>query len=881
MPKRLKDLYFAKQQPHNWRAFITRSKFWFVLVLLLSLVFIPFGIYIDRHNSAIKKNEIHALEIAIQNKVNTFETMLSNMGGALNVVSQLPGIRAAINSQTEIAPDSITFLNELLLTFTRFEHIALINRTGKYRLFLKKELGQSIAVAPQKLGQLEDPAILSALQYGQENYAYVSSFYFEPSSLGGDLLQPSFYLSMPIFDKTGAFGGAIILKIALDLRYQRAAENAAPNSQFLHLDIFNGDWFVNELAPAKGLIGGSPATQTAVSVENPALWQAIQQHISGVFENEQGIYVYSSVIPFKLGNNELSWRFDPTHIDKYQYVFVNLLPWQNLHAKTPYLLQTLAAGMLFSSVLFVAFVVATRLEDSEFIKQKNQQLEDLYHLSDAIIDNLGAALIGIDQEGIITRFSHHAEILFGYEAEEVEGSNVKILMRADIAAKHDGFLSDYVKDTRAGLDKVRSILGKTRLLIAKAKDGTEFPVEIVVTKVPFGETFRFVGLITDISERIAMQEQISHALDRAQAATDQKTAFLAQISQDIRTPMDGIFGALQLVKYHPHPSAQDSIIEQSIFACKSMLSSMSNLLDIAKFEADSIDLACLPFNCLGLVDEIINDIKIPAKLKGVDIRLQGLEHFKDGWIGDPSRVKQILFNLAANAIKFTHKGHITITLGNSPHGHLVFVISDTGQGMTAEQLSKVFQPNGSYHNGIGLLISRDICQLMGGSLNIESAPQKGCSVTLELPLPPAHVSLEEDHSFTQVPDLSGRRMLLLDDNIVSQALLKGLVNDTHITVDIAFNQEEAIQKLAEQHYELAFIDAGNAHLDLAKCCCTIKAQCPLLPVVAIHCHFNANTSQDYKAMGFDEVLLPPCERRALFEMIHKYVDYTATRRGVV
>lgn len=881
MPKRLKDLYLAKQQQHDWRSFLSRSKFWFVFTLLLGLVFIPYGIYVDRHNAAIKKSEIHALEISVQSKINSFDAMLNNMGGALNVVSHLPGIRAAISSNTDIDPTSIAFLNELLLTFKRFEHIALINSDGRYRLLIQKDLGQGVMVAQQKLGSFENQAILAPLQNGRKNYAYVSTFYFEPSALDGDQLQPSFYLSMPVFDEHSTYNGAIILKIALDLRYQRTAENAAPNSRIQHMDIFNGDWFINQVEPLKGLINGGSATGGGVSVDNPGLWKAIQRDNSGIFEDKDGIYVYRAALPFELQqNNDTTWRFDPAQLGKNQYVFVNLLRWEDLHAKTPYLLQFLAAGILFSIVLFVAFVVATRLENSEFIKEKSQQLEDLYHLSDAIIDNLGAALIGIDQEGIITRFSHHAEILFGYEAEEVEGSNVKILMRADIAAKHDGFLSDYVKDTRAGLNKIRSILGKTRVLIAKAKDGTEFPVEIIVTKVPFEKTYRFVGLITDISERLAMQEKISQALDQAQAAIDQKTAFLAHMSQDIRTPMNGIYGALQLVKHRLNNTEQDSAIEQSIFACKSMLSTISDLLDIAKLEAESIDLAWVPFNCLGLVHDVINDIKAPADLKNIAINLNGVEEFNDGWMGDPGRVRQMLFNLASNAIKYTHQGHITFSLSHSSEGHLVIDISDTGQGMSAEQINDVFQPKTPYSNGTGLLISREICQLMGGRLAIESEPFKGCRVTITLPLQGIEVSKEDDHSFTHVPDLSGRRMLLLDDNIVSQTLLKALLSDTHIILDVVSDQEAATQQLTEHHYELAFIETANAHIDITSCCRELKQQRPLLPLVATNCNLSDADADAYKRMGFDEVLLTPCERRAIYELIHKYVSHPATRQRV-
>lgn len=888
MPKRFHEITPQSQISTSWSGLLTRTKFWTIFAILSVVTFIPFGVYVENQNQNLEKTYVEASQIALNAKVNSVNLLFTNFGGTLNVVSKLPDLVNALKTGETIQPGTVKFLSELLLTFKRFDQIAVINAKGAYQFLEYKELGQGVIVPKTELGQFPMQDFFERIRAGRENYAYVSPFIFERKVSSSNHLTPSFFMSMPIFDDGGEFLGAISLKVAVDMRYQRAANNATPIASIKHMDIFNGDWFSNDINPSRSLTGGRIATGNNVEMDEPILWREFSTHKSGIYQNDHGIYVYSAVMPLAIErNSEAMWRFDPTQLGSYQYIFVNLTTWDDIYQNAPWKTQLALGIMLLAIVIFISFVAATRSENSQFIREKSQQLADLFQLNDAIIDNLGAALIGIDQQGIITRFSRHAETLFGYQAEDVEGSNVKILMRADIASKHDSYLSDYVKDTQAGMSKIQSILGQSRVLIAKAKDGHEFPVEIVVTKVSFGNTYRFVGLITDISERLALQNELEKALSDAKDASEHKSAFLARMSHEIRTPMNGIYGTLQLLRSRLRGSEHHNLIEKSIYSCKTLLTIINDILDISKIEANKIDLEEVPFNFIGVVNEVVDDIHELASQKGIALNIKGLDNFHDGWIGDPTRVKQILLNLSSNAMKFTNNGHINIHIANTRTGGLMFQVEDTGIGMSQEQISRIFDPFEQADNsitrrfggtGLGMSICAELTRLMEGKISVESELGNGTTFTVTLPLKHVSVSPDQDHTYSEVPDLSGHKVLLVEDNVVNQTVFEAMLNDTHAELKIANDGEEALEILRNFEPELIFMDIQMPNMDGFECCKKIKIDDPLTPVIALTANVMPEDIKQYRKSGFDDFMPKPFGMSKLHSLLNKYIDTNKTIR---
>lgn len=888
MPKRFQEIAPQSQISTSWSGLLTRTKFWTIFVILSVATFVPFGIYVENQNKNLEESYVEASQIALNAKINSVNALFTNFGGILNVVSKLPDLINALKTGEDLKPGSVNFLSELLLTFKRFDQIAVINTQGAYQFLKYKDLGQGVIVPKAQLGQFPLQDFFANIRAGRQSYAYVSSFIFERKISSSSQLTPSFFMGMPIFDGEGEFLGAISLKVAVDMRYQHAANKSTPIGSLKHMDIFNGDWFSNDINPSGALTSGRAATGKNVEQDDPILWQEFSTHKSGIYRNTQGVYVYAAIMPLAIDrNSEAMWRFDPTQLGSYQYIFVNLSTWDDIYQNAPWKTQLALGIMLLAIVIFISFVVATRSENSQFIREKSQQLADLYQLNDAIIDNLGAALIGIDQQGTITRFSRHAETLFGYHAEEVEGSNVKILMRADIASKHDSYLSDYVKDTQAGMSKVQSILGQSRVLIAKAKEGHEFPVEIIVTKVSFGNTYRFVGLITDISERLSLQGELEKALNDAKDASEHKSAFLARMSHEIRTPMNGIYGTLQLLRSRLQGSEHHNLIQKSIYSCKTLLTIINDILDISKIEANKIDLEEVPFNFIGVVNEVVDDIVELASQKGLSINIIGLDNFNDGWLGDPTRIKQILLNLCSNAMKFTNQGHINIHIANNRPSGLVFQVEDTGIGMSEEQISRIFDPFEQADKtitrrfggtGLGMSICAELTRLMEGTISVESALDSGTTFTVTLPLKHVSVSPEEDHTYAEIPDLSRHKVLLVEDNIVNQTIFEAMLNDTQAELKIANDGEEALKILRNFEPELIFMDIQMPNMDGFECCKQIKIDDPLIPVIALTANVMPEDLKQYKKSGFDDLMPKPFEMSKLHRLLIKYIDTNKTLR---
>lgn len=888
MPKRYKDIAPQYQHSNGWSGLLTRTKFWTIFALLSLFTFIPFGFYVTNQNDKLEESYVEASKIALNTKIASVNQLFTNMGGALNVMSNLPDLVSALDTGQAIKPDTVEFLSELLLTFKRFDQIAILNANGGYHFLEYKELGQGVVVPKAELGQFPQQDFFETVRAGRDNYAYVSSFVFERKASVNGNITPSFYMSMPIFNDSGNFIGAIALKIATDMRYQRIANDATPFASIKHMDIFNGDWFSNDLNPSLALLGGREMTGRNVENDDPTLWREFSTHKMGTYSNSDGIYTYAAIMPLALDRStDGIWRFDPSQLGNYQYIFVNLTRWEDIYSNAPFETQLAIGLMLLIIVVFVSFVAATRSENTQFIREKSQQLEDLFQLNDAIIDNLGAALIGINQQGIITRFSRHAETLFGYQAEDVEGSNVKILMRADIAAKHDSYLSDYIKDTQAGMSKVQSILGQTRVLIAKAKDGKEFPVEIVVTKVPFGNTYRFVGLITDISERLSLQDEITEALKNAKEASEHKSAFLARMSHEIRTPMNGIYGTLQLLRSRLRHSEHHDLIEKSIYSCKTLLTIINDILDISKIEANKIDLEEVPFNFIGIVNEVVSDIKDLAEQKGLTIDIEGMNNFHDGWLGDPTRIKQILLNLCSNALKFTNQGKIVINFSNANASGLIFQVQDTGIGMNPEQAARIFTPFEQADKsitrrfggtGLGMSICYELSRLMEGSISVQSEEGEGTTFTVKLPLKHIAVTPDQDHTYSEVPDLTGHKILLVEDNVVNQTVFEAMLNDTMAELQIANDGLEALDILRNFEPELIFMDIQMPNMDGMECCKKIKADDPLIPVVALTANVMTSDLREYRKKGFDDFMPKPFEISKLYSLLNKYLDTRKLRK---
>jgi|GEM_PF-6385438 len=877
MPKRYRYLESHIKTLNDWTSTITSLQFLLTFLLIACLAFVPFSIYIYNQNQEIINTHLDSSNAVLETKKNNIDLLFKNIGSALNIVSNVPDIKHSLLQNESISHSTSQFLSELLVTYKRFKQIGIINANGGYQTLIYKELGRGVLVPNDQLGAFNQKNFFEHLKQGRKDYVYVSQFIFEKSTRSSEKLEPTYFMAMPLFNQEGVFSGAITIKIGVDYSYKLNTASSLID-RIDHLDVINGDWFSHDLNPQLSLTGGRTRTGSNVQNDNPELWQAITSQKTGIFKAPNGIYTFLSFLPLASENKlEASWRFDPSLIGSHQYILINFTSNAVVNSLIPYKAQIFLGVILLLAVIFVAFTISSRSLSTQFMLEKSQQLSDLYQLNDAIIDNLGAALISIDIDGTITRFSKHAEKIFGYDAEEAEGSNVKILMRADIASKHDDFLSNYVKDTQAGMSKVQSILGQSRVLIARAKDGSEFPVDIVVTKVPFGESYRFVGIITDVSERNELQTKLNVALRDAESLQEEQTRFINTLLQDISQPMANIQDIYRFLSKCISADMKPNDREAGLFACQTLLSSISHTIEIASIKTDHTNVDKLPFNFIGMVNKAIRDIRNVAFNQGVSIDVTGLDTFNDGWRGDPSKTQNILYFLINYSLCNDHPDSIIIKLSNGENNQLTFKVTIS---LSQQDLIKLEPTNNKpnppednrviadHHYRKSLSFCYELTRLMGGQFYVENNDNQTI-YTVSLPFKNISVSAEEDQT-SDAPDFTGSKVLLAHSDLVSQSLFKAIVSMAGCSLEITDNPLKTMEILNRFKPDAIFIDMRHRTGDWTNCK-KIKSDDPLVPIIAIIDYDNVDDEQAMRAKGIDDLSNASKRYRRLFTHTTEFI----------
>jgi PAS domain S-box-containing protein len=514
----------------------------------------------------------------------------------------------------------------------------------------------------------------------------------------------------------------------------------------------------------------------------------------------------------------------------------------------------------------------------------------------AIVDTAVSGIITIDLLGIIRIFNPSAEKIFGWSKEEVVGKNVSILMDDDNSPKHDHYLAKF-SETRQS-----RIIGTVREVRARRKDGSTFPANLSVgyAEPSKGESF-FVGFVVDISDQKKNAAALLQAKEAAEASARAKAAFVANMSHEIRTPMNAILGFAEvLLRDASLPKESILHVQVILSSARALLGIINDVLDVSKLESGKFALEIVGFHLPNALAEALRLVDHQAAERGLKIVLEYDAELPLRVMGDPTRLRQVVLNLVGNAIKFSEKGAVilAVTPGNQAD-LLQFSVADQGIGMTPEQAERVFTPFTQADvsttrrfggTGLGAAISKQITELMGGEIWVESRYGVGSTFRFTAVLPAAADGtaclFEDVHPIIDeyVPPREFKVLLVEDIETNAMLAMYRMKQQGH-QVDWRVNGLEAVAAFQADRYDLILMDVMMPEMDGLDASREIRRlERPggrHTPIIALTASVMVEDHQKCIAAGMDDIQIKPIDFAKLFAVMEQIVPAGAGRPNTV
>ncbi len=420
----------------------------------------------------------------------------------------------------------------------------------------------------------------------------------------------------------------------------------------------------------------------------------------------------------------------------------------------------------------------------------------------------------------------------------------------------------------------------------------EIPLDVRITRISSEDTFYIVSYFRDIREHVAMlheiqavQDDLREAKELAEKGSKAKSEFLANMSHEIRTPMNGILGLLHLLNNTELSATQMSYAQKSLYSANNLLRIINDILDFSKIEAGKLEIENTPFTLEQIFVEAKNLYAPLCQEKYLKLFFDVGSQATRSYLGDALRLKQILFNLVSNAIKFTAEGSVTVRVETSMHEDskvsCLFSVQDTGIGLSEEEQQNLFaafsQADSSVARkyggtGLGLAISRSLIQKMGGDIWVESTLGKGSTFFFSAVFEMCHEPLQIDHHEHVDTDsiaYETGNLLLVEDNEINQIIAEELLKQVGHKVETASNGLEALEMLEQQTYDLVLMDIQMPVMDGYAASEKIRAQSKYdtIPVVAMSAHAMTGDKEISLSHGMDDHITKPIDPDVLYKTL--------------
>ena len=784
-----------------------------------------------------------------------------------------------------------------------YESISWIDETGRERVRVDSLSGKGLVLPEGKERAVK----------GQDFYVEVSQLapgeiYISPMSLKRKddhvvaPFTPILKVATTITDSNGENRGIVLMNYyagELIKSFRLATSNIAA-----HVLLVNdqGYWMKG---PNQSQAWGGDFHQPEWSLASlaPEAWSRIKEEDNGQIQLSDGLWTWQTVYPLEAGQHLKTAANDgftpqrPVHETK-QYVWkaVAHIPEAELNEQVQSVwFKLLGIG---AALLGVSALGCWKLNQS-WVAQKESAAE-LYRVNRGLEETLSelrvSGIVFESQEGmfvtddqkVILKVNRAFTEITGYSPQSVVGKTTNIF-------KVDHQKTDFLGLIGEALNRVGTWQGE---LWSRKESGEALLVWCTVTAVKDekGTVTHYVGTFSDMTElnqyRTHLEELVASrtidleaAMKVSEAANLAKSAFLANMSHELRTPMNGVLGMTHLALRRASDAPQIELLKKSIHAAEHMIKVINDILDMSKIEAGKFVLQEKPIEIDQILNQINEILMDRASANGVIFKSEAIQLPK-GLMGDATKLQQAILNYATNAVKFTKEGTVTLTVRVVEEAQesalLMFEVKDTGIGISEEALPRLFRTFEQADNsmtrqyggtGLGLAITRQLSELMGGNVGVESVVGKGSrfwftarlkkekekevKVNLEDPL----VSLRDQHN--------GARILIVDDEPINAEIAKMLLQEAGLIVDMANNGVRAVEQVQATEYAAILMDMQMPVLDGLGATVQIRslAHGKAVPIIAMTANaFEEDKEHCYQA-GMNDFLIKPYEPDQLLTQV--------------